>query len=197
MASLICNMDADTEKLLICKMDLECVKALHFETEITNNIQKYPGFPEKFDLNACTSDASTNYMMGTHQLWMYLSKPLPPMEMYQEKFEAVIYVVDLRRAVYYQKCHDPDCQRLAELPGYRSPLRPVPDDVIPDPALMFNLDGDNYSEEQTKPTIDGSFTDSCKKEWWHEAIKVAEQVEKIQKALDLTQMVSLTSLLEF
>ncbi|KAL2227033.1 UNVERIFIED_CONTAM: hypothetical protein Sindi_2062000 [Sesamum indicum] len=103
----------------------------------------------------------------------------------------VIYVVDLRRAVYYQKCHDPDCQ------GYRSPLRPVPDDVIPDPALMFNLDGDNYSEEQTKPTVDGSFTDSCKKEWWHEAIKVAEQVEKIQKALDLTQMVSLTSLLDF
>ncbi|XP_011076097.1 DNA-directed primase/polymerase protein isoform X2 [Sesamum indicum] len=215
MASLICNMDADTEKLLICKMDLECVKALHFETEITNNIQKYPGFPEKFDLNACTSDASTNYLMG--------KSPYPALDVFVEaiassgnvpgkirswywfseyglmvysmsrnrycerigrehKSNHVIYVVDLRRAVYYQKCHDPDCQ------GYRSPLRPVPDDVIPDPALMFNLDGDNYSEEQTKPTVDGSFTDSCKKEWWHEAIKVAEQVEKIQKALDLTQM---------
>lgn len=25
-------------------------------------------------------------------------------------FVSVIYVVDLRRAVYYQKCHDPDCR---------------------------------------------------------------------------------------
>ncbi|KAL0304331.1 UNVERIFIED_CONTAM: DNA-directed primase/polymerase protein [Sesamum radiatum] len=191
---------------------------------ITNNIQKYPGFPEKFDLSSCTSDASTNYLMG--------KSPYPALDVFVEaiasngnvpgkirswywfseyglmvysmsrnrycerigrehKSNHVIYVVDLRRAVYYQKCHDPDCQ------GYRSPLRPVPDDVIPDPALIFNLDGDNYSEEQTKPTVDGSFTDSCKKEWWHEAIKVAEQVEKIQKALDLTQMVRLTSLLEF
>lgn len=34
MASLICNMDADFEKLLICKMDLDCMKALQFDTEV-------------------------------------------------------------------------------------------------------------------------------------------------------------------
>ncbi|KAI3458089.1 hypothetical protein Pfo_014752 [Paulownia fortunei] len=216
MASLICNMDADSEKLLICKMDLDCVKALHFETEITVNIQKHSGCPEKFDLNACTSDASTTYLMG--------NSPFPALDVFVEaiaskgnvsgkirswywfseyglmvysmarnrycerigrehKSNHVIYVVDLRRAVYYQKCHDPDCR------GYRSPLRPVPNDVIPDPAFLFNLSGDSDSQGHTNPAGDESLTDSCKKEeWWHEAIKVAEQVEKIQKALDLTQM---------
>ncbi|KAJ1404411.1 DNA-directed primase/polymerase protein isoform X3, partial [Sesbania bispinosa] len=33
MASLICNMDADCEKYLRCKTDLDCVKTLHFDTE--------------------------------------------------------------------------------------------------------------------------------------------------------------------
>lgn len=27
-------MDADCKNLLICKMDLDCVKELHFETEV-------------------------------------------------------------------------------------------------------------------------------------------------------------------
>lgn len=27
---------------------------------------------------------------------------------------SVIYIVDLRQAVYYQKCHDPDCRGLNE-----------------------------------------------------------------------------------
>jgi hypothetical protein len=30
--------------------------------------------------------------------------------MLQCLFYSVMYVVDLRRADYYQKCHDPDCQ---------------------------------------------------------------------------------------
>ncbi|KAK4384928.1 DNA-directed primase/polymerase protein [Sesamum angolense] len=190
MASLICNMDADTEKLLICKMDLECVKALHFETEISNNIQKYPGFPVKFDLNACTRKIRIWYWFSEYGLMVYSMSRNRYCERIgrEHKSNHVIYVVDLRRAVYYQKCHDPDCQGWRNYQVIDLPLRPVPDDVIPDPALMFHLDGDEYSEEQTKPTVDGSFTDSCKKEWWHEAIKVAEQVEKMQKALDLTQM---------
>lgn len=28
----------------------------------------------------------------------------------QNLIGTVMYVVDLRRAVYYQKCHDPDCR---------------------------------------------------------------------------------------
>ncbi|KAG8381247.1 hypothetical protein BUALT_Bualt06G0102700 [Buddleja alternifolia] len=216
MASLICNVDADSEKLLICKMDLDCVKALHFETEITNNIQKHSGFLEKFDLNVCTNDASATYLMG--------KSPFPALDVFVEslassgnvsgkirswylfseyglmvysmsrnrycerigrehKSNHVIYVADLRRVVYYQKCHDPDCR------GYRSPLRPVPNDVIPDPAISFNFSGDSESQGHATPAGDVSLTGSCKKEeWWHEAIKIAEQVEQIQKALDLTQM---------
>lgn len=83
-------------------------------------------------------------------------------------------------------------------PGYRSPLREVPDDAIPDPSFVRNLPGESEIEGQTKVGGDERLADSCKKEkWWLEAVRVAEEVEKIQKALDLTQMVSLTSLLSF
>ncbi|PIN16283.1 hypothetical protein CDL12_11069 [Handroanthus impetiginosus] len=215
MATLICNVDTDTERLLICKMDLDCVKTLHFETEIANNIQKPSGCSEKFDQNACTSDGSATYLMG--------KSPFPALDVFVEaiastrtvsgkirswywfseyglmvysmsrsrycerigrehKSNHVIYVVDLRRGIYYQKCHDPDCR------GYRSPLRPVPNDVIPDFNFLFNPAEDSGSEGHTNPAGDECSTDSCKREWWHKAIKVAEQVENIQKALDLTQM---------
>ncbi|KAL7107035.1 hypothetical protein ACP275_06G028600 [Erythranthe tilingii] len=213
MASLICNMDADSEKLLICKMDLDCVKALHFETEATNNIQTYGGYPENFDLDAWTSDSSTTYLMGKSPLpaldafveaiaskgnvsgkirsWYWFSEyGLMVHSMSRSRYcerigrehksNHVIYVVDLRRAVYYQKCHDPDCR------GYRSPLRSVPDDVIPYPTFHINQSGETDSQKHTN--LSDQITDSCKKEWWHEAIKVAEQVEGIQKSLDLTQM---------
>ncbi|KAL6508411.1 hypothetical protein OROHE_021953 [Orobanche hederae] len=215
MASLICNVDADSEKLLICKMDLDCVKVLQFETEITNSIQKHSGCREKLDLNACISDASTTYLMG--------KSPLPTLDVFVEaiastgdvsgkirswywfseyglivysmsrnrycerigrehKSNHVIYVVDIRRAVYYQKCHDPDCR------GYRSPLRPVPYDVIPDSDSFFDNSGDG-KKGNISPAGEESLTDSCMRdEWWHEAIKAAEQVEQLQKALDLTQM---------
>ncbi|KAH6760565.1 DNA primase [Perilla frutescens var. hirtella] len=208
MASLICNLEVDSDKLLICKMDLDCVKALHFETEITNDNQKHSGCFENFDLNAWTSDASTTCLMGKSPFpaldafivaiassgdvpgrirsWYWFSEyALMVYSMSRNRYcerigrehksNHVIYVVDMRRAVYYQKCHDPDCR------GYRSPLREVPDDAIPDPVFR-NLPGESE-------TRDERLTDSCKKEaWWLEAVRVAEDVEKIQKALDLTQM---------
>ena len=34
MASLICNLDDDCEKLLVCKMELNCVKTLQFEMKV-------------------------------------------------------------------------------------------------------------------------------------------------------------------
>lgn len=81
------------------------------------------------------------------------------------------------------------------LPGYRSPLRPVPDEVIPETDFLGSLSGES---ENTDPADEDRLVDSCgKQEWWHEAIKVAEEVEKIQKALDLTQMVSSTSPLNY
>jgi len=45
-------------------------------------------------------------------------------------------VADLRLGVYYQKCHDPDCQNI----GYRSPDRPIPEDINPLSSAQFASD---------------------------------------------------------
>ncbi|XP_060190077.1 uncharacterized protein LOC132619142 isoform X1 [Lycium barbarum] len=214
MASLICNMDAGFEKLLICKMDLDCLKALQFDTESTGNFQLHSAVSLNFDLNACTSDPSRTYLMGKSPFpyldvfvesvasigtipgkirsWYWFSEyALMVYNMSrnrycerigrQHKSNHVIYIVDLQRAVYYQKCHDPDCR------GYRSPLRPVPDNVIPHSSIPFNLPGHNLDEDQPTVTGDKSIFSSCKKEWWLEAIRVADHIENVQKALDLTE----------
>ncbi|XP_047971083.1 DNA-directed primase/polymerase protein isoform X3 [Salvia hispanica] len=213
MASLICNLDVDSAKLLICKMDLDCVKALHFETEqIPNDIQRHSERLGKFDINAWTADPSTTCLMekspfpaldafiiaiasngnvpGKIRSWCWFSEyALIVYSMSRNRYcerigrehksNHVIYVVDLRRALYYQKCHDPDCR------GYRSPLREVPEDAIPDPVSFCNLPRGN----DTSFAGDEKLIDSCRKEeWWIEAVRVAEEVEKIQTALDLTQM---------
>ncbi|XP_022865174.1 DNA-directed primase/polymerase protein [Olea europaea var. sylvestris] len=215
MESLICNMDADCEKLLICKMDLDCVKALHFDTEVTSSSSKRSCFPRDFHLNAYTSDDSKSYLMGKSPFpaldvfvetvvasvgnvsgkirsWYWFSEyGLMVYSMSknrycerigrQHKSNHVIYVVDLRRAAYYQKCHDPDCR------GYRSPIRPIPDDVLPDSAFYFNLPGGCDNQGHVYLAGDESVPGSCKKEkWWLEAIEFADQVECIQKALELT-----------
>nr|GLL20113.1 DNA-directed primase/polymerase protein [Ipomoea trifida] len=91
-----------------------------------------------------------------------------------------MYVVDLRRGDYYQKCHDPDCR------GYRSPLRPIPGNVIAHCSVSFDLDSSNEGREHTTVATDGNIVDSCKKEWWIEAIRFAERVESIPKALDIS-----------
>ncbi|KAK3008262.1 hypothetical protein RJ639_014948 [Escallonia herrerae] len=92
-------------------------------------------------------------------------------------FDSVIYVVDLRQAAYYQKCHDPDCR------GYRSPLRPIPSEAIPDSTILLNLVGRNDIREH----ITHYTPDSCKTEkWLLEAIRVTDKVENMQRTLDLT-----------
>lgn len=73
-------------------------------------------------------------------------------------------------------------------------MRSVPDDAIPDLAFSVNAPGESEDQGQTSPAGDQSITDSCGKEWWQEAIKVAEQVDNIQRALDLTKVVSLAFL---
>ncbi|KAM3301562.1 DNA-directed primase/polymerase protein isoform X1 [Capsicum chacoense] len=215
MASLICNMDADFEKLLICTMNLDCIKVLQFDTESTRSFQQQSAVSLNFDLNACTSDdPSRTYLMGNSPFpyldvfveslasignipgkirsWYWFSEySLMVYNMSRNRFcerigrqhksNHVIYVVDLRRNVYYQKCHDPDCR------GYRSPLRPVPDNVIPHSSISVNLPGHNLDEEKPTVTSDKSISSSCKKEWWLEAVRVADSIENVQKALDLTE----------
>ncbi|XP_057480668.1 uncharacterized protein LOC130767711 isoform X2 [Actinidia eriantha] len=112
----------------------------------------------------------------------------------QHKSNHVIYIVDLRRAVYYQKCLDPDCR------GYRSPLRPTPKHAIPDATIFSDFVGQNgesvndnlachlvaNGEEHITSSSDESITDSCKKDgWWVEAVRVAEEIENMNKTLDM------------
>ncbi|XP_075496443.1 uncharacterized protein LOC142533517 [Primulina tabacum] len=216
VTSLICNMNSDCEKLLICKMDLDCVKELHFGTENTCNTQKLSGFPKKFDTNVCTSDASMTYLMGKSPFpamddfvetiashgnvsgkirsWYWLSEyGLLVYSMSRSRYcerigrehksNHVIYVIDLKRAVYYQKCHDPDCR------GYRSPLRPIPDDLFPDPSFTFDHARDSNDHGRTSSSGGESNRGNCEKEeWWLQVTKVADQVENLQKALDLTRV---------
>lgn len=69
------------------------------------------------------------------------------------------------------------------VPGYRSPLRPVPDEVLPDSTFYFNPMGDNELQERITAYNDESVEDSCKKDgWWLEAMRVADKVER--RALD-------------
>ncbi|KAI5657830.1 hypothetical protein M9H77_26623 [Catharanthus roseus] len=216
MASLICSMDFDCEKLLICKMDLDCVKALHFDSETTSDLHKNSSFAPDYDFDAYTTDASKTYMMGKSPFpamdvfiesvasvgnvsgkirsWYWFSEyGLMVYSMSrnrycerigrQHKSNHVIYVVDVRRGVYYQKCHDPDCR------GYRSPLRLIPDDVVPDPSIFLNMSGHSAVQSHTIKMTDENMPDSCKKEeWWIEATRIADQIENTQKILDMTMM---------
>ncbi|GAU29204.1 hypothetical protein TSUD_361940 [Trifolium subterraneum] len=193
MASLICNMDVDCGKLLVCKPDLDCVKTLHFDTELSyynvgNSVQIHP----EFTLNTCTSDVSRTYFMG--------KSPFPFVDEFILSVASVgnipvIYVVDLRRAVYYQKCHDPDCR------GYRSSLRPIPVHVFSNPSVAIGssemLD-DKYPvddgwghqpDDNNKPNFlqyEDTVEDNSSDSWWLEAIKIVEDVENKQTATELS-----------
>ncbi|KAB2598691.1 DNA-directed primase/polymerase protein-like [Pyrus ussuriensis x Pyrus communis] len=43
---LICNLDVDREKLLVCKPDLDCIKTLHFGTEVNRGLGKCYSWPQ-------------------------------------------------------------------------------------------------------------------------------------------------------
>ncbi|CAH9110259.1 unnamed protein product [Cuscuta europaea] len=211
MASLICNMDAECEKLLVCKMDSDCVRNLHFDTEITENIQQN-GTPQAFDSKHFESDPSRTYLMGKspftaldsfivyiasigsvpgkirswywfseYGLMVYSMSKNRYCERIQREHKSnhVMYVVDLRRGVYYQKCYDPDCR------GYRSPLRPVPGNVMAHCSLSFGLEVSTEDWKHATVATDRDITDSCKKDWWLEAIKFADQLESTPTALDV------------
>ncbi|OMO86979.1 DNA primase, UL52/UL70 type, Herpesviridae [Corchorus capsularis] len=228
MASLICNMDVDCEKLLVCKMELDCVKTLHFETEVTSNFGRYCRAPQgktrisdvpttyltgKSPFPALDefieSIASTGNVSGKIRSWYWFSEyGLVVYSMSRNRYcerigrehksNHVMYVVDMRRAAYYQKCYDPDCT------GYRSPLRPIPVDCIPDSSFFFDsreIDDDglasnnleyqfaNNDDERALLQGNESNLEICAKDsWWLEAIKVADTIESRPERLMLNDM---------
>ena len=73
--------------------------------------------------------------------------------------------------------------------GYRSPLRPVPPDVLPDSCKIGE-------QNESQEIIHESPMDSCQKdEWWREAMLVAEKVENMPRKLDLAKEVSILGFL--
>ncbi|OWM79590.1 hypothetical protein CDL15_Pgr023002 [Punica granatum] len=195
MASLICNMDSDCEKLLVCKAELDCAKTLRFDTEINGNFRNQYRLSQEFDLNVSTSNASVAYLMGKSPFsaldkfiesvasigtvsgqvrsWYWFSEHgLMVYSMSRNRF--FIYVVDLYTAAYYQKCHDPDCR------GYRSPLRPVPEDAIPDLSVFFDsrhISNPANSTEDSLPCNESTIESSPLDSWWLEAVRVANDIE--------------------
>ncbi|KAK4793092.1 hypothetical protein SAY86_023527 [Trapa natans] len=215
MASLICNMDSDCEKLLVCKLELDCAKTLRFDTEINGNFGRQYRFSQEFDSNVSTEKASVAYLIGKSPFpeldkfieyvastgavsgqirnWYWFSEHrLMVYSMSRNRFcerigrehksNNVIYVVDLYTAAYYQKCHDPDCR------GYRSPLRPVPEDAIPDLSTFFNLGQTNNPADPVVPPVcsDESTNHSSPLDsWWLEAVRVANDIEAHHQIFEL------------
>ncbi|WVZ14392.1 hypothetical protein V8G54_011958 [Vigna mungo] len=195
MASLICNIDVDCQTYLVCKTDLECVKTLHFDTEESSNIKNPCQILRECTMDIGTSDLTTTYFMG--------KSPFPFLDKFILSVASVgnilvIYVVDLRMAVYYQKCHDPDCR------GYRSPSRPIPVHVFSNPSDVIDssfglLDDEQLvdnkwrhelydNKEQNSLQYDDDVEDNSNDSWWREAIRVVEDMENRQTKTELSTM---------
>ncbi|KAL0728846.1 hypothetical protein Bca4012_024939 [Brassica carinata] len=181
MSSLICNVTSDCEKLLVCKMESDCMKTLCFDTEVNNNSIVRDQRAHRFQVDACTSDMSTSYFGG--------KSPFPLVDQFVESIAStgnvsVMYIVDIRRGIYYQKCYDPDCR------DYRSPIRPVPDSCLPEDIVYhqgeaqnvcdnFYTEGESYIDNERDPD-----SVSSRDSWWLEAAKIADDLESKPKTLE-------------
>ncbi|XP_037483434.1 DNA-directed primase/polymerase protein-like [Triticum dicoccoides] len=218
MESLICRLDDDCDKLLICKLDLECKKALHFDTEASVTriqakncrvaIDTYRSdFPQAYTYGRSPfpaldgfieSIASFGSVSGKIRCWYWFSQDgLMIYSMSRSRYcehigrehksNHVMYIVDFQRAAYYQKCYDPDCR------GYRSPLRAVPLDAIPElttsiagsaqrdyqgNVVEFNMEGGGNDGN----SVMGSGEVEEDPGWWEEAVKFADSVENVDHA---------------
>ena len=218
LESLICRLDDDCDKLLICKLDLECKKALHFDTEASVTriqvkncrvaIDTYRSdFPQAYTYGRSPfpaldgfieSIASFGSVSGKIRCWYWFSQDgLMIYSMSRSRYcehigrehksNHVMYIVDFQRAAYYQKCYDPDCR------GYRSPLRAVPLDAIPEVTtsiagsaqrdyqgnvVEFNMEGGGNDGN----SVMGSGEVEEDPGWWEEAVKFADSVENVDHA---------------
>ncbi|KAM0880001.1 hypothetical protein ACQ4PT_033872 [Festuca glaucescens] len=220
MESLICRLDDDCDKLLICKLDLDCKKMLHFHSEASvpriqrrncpDAINTYrSNFPQEYTYGRSPfpaldgfieSIASFGSVSGKIRCWYWFSEyGLIVYSMSRSRYcehigrehksNHVMYIVDCQRAAYYQKCYDPDCQ------GYRSPLRAVPWDVIPELGSTADSAQRDYQGKVVEINIEGSNRDEFLPDgnsamesgeedpsWWEEAVKFADSVENADHA---------------
>ncbi|CAN6168018.1 unnamed protein product [Urochloa humidicola] len=226
MESLICRLDDNCEKLLICKLDLECKKTLHFDSELSmpqiHGRSKEPISTYRSDFpRECTygkspfpaldafiqSIASFGNVSGKIRSWYWFSQyGLMIYSMLRSRYcenierehksNHVMYIVDFQRAAYYQKCYDPDCR------GYRSPLRPVPWDVMPELSSVVESAQTEFQAEVVEINFDGSSRNGCypsdgksvmesleeDPDWWEEAVQFADSIENIDRASKLCNL---------
>lgn len=71
--------------------------------------------------------------------------------------------------------------------GYRSPLRPIPWDIIPETVHHEGSGVHNLEQYNDENTANNSTPDS----WWLEAMRFADNVERMPDLSELSKMVSL------
>ncbi|XP_062188595.1 uncharacterized protein LOC133891905 [Phragmites australis] len=229
MESLICKLDDNCDKLLICKLDLECKKTLHFDSEVSmpqiqgrnckDPIATYRSdFPSEYTYGKSPFPALDGFIesigsfgnvSGKIRSWYWFSQyGLMIYSMSRSRYcehigrehksNHVMYIVDFQRAAYYQKCYDPDCQ------GYRSPLRAVPWDVMPElssavesahteyQGKIVEINFDDFDDSKRNGHLSGgkSVMESGEEDpdWWEEAVKFADSIENIDHASGLCNL---------
>ncbi|CAA7035349.1 unnamed protein product [Microthlaspi erraticum] len=100
----------------------------------------------------------------------------------EHKSNHVMYIVDVRRGIYYQKCYDPDCR------DYRSPIRPVPESYLPPEDIVYHQGEAHNLCDNLYPQGECNIGNECDPDsvssrgsWWLEAFKVADDLESKHK----------------
>ncbi|KFK26881.1 hypothetical protein AALP_AA8G305600 [Arabis alpina] len=209
---LVCKMESDCMKTLCFDTEVNNnslvrhQKAPNFQVDAcpSDMSTSYFGGKSPFPLldQFIESIASTGNVSGKIRCWYWFSEEsLIVYSMSRNRYcerigrehksNHVMYIVDLRRGIYYQKCYDPDCR------DYRSPIRPVPDSCLPEDTVYQQGEAQNlcdnlYPEEECY--IDKECdpdSASSRSSWWLEAVKVADDLESKPKTLEPHTLVSL------
>ncbi|CAN8302132.1 unnamed protein product [Cochlearia groenlandica] len=203
---LVCKMESDCMKTLCFDTEVNnnsivrVQKAHNFQVDAftsdmsTSYLEGKSLFPllDQF----IESTASTGNVSGKIRCWYWFSED--SLIVYsilrnrycerigrEHKSNHVMYIVDIRRGIYYQKCYDPDCR------DYRSPIRPVPDSYLPEDMIYHQggepqnlcdnlyIEGERCVDNERDPD-----SVSSRGSWWLEAVKVADDLESKPKTLE-------------
>ncbi|CAN1267587.1 DNA-directed primase/polymerase protein [Linum perenne] len=204
MASLICNVDSDTDRLLVCKMDLECIKKLHFDTEVNYSVTTKYREPS----NNGTSSRGPPITSSTEG-----KSPFPALDRFVECIASTGNTSGKIRSWYwfsedglmvYSMLRNRYCERIGrehksnhviyvvdlkwgfyyqkchdpDCQGYKSPFRPVPIDMIPNHSPEPPTSFDRPNEYQLVNSNAEGGGSGGKDSWWIEAMKAADDIER-------------------
>ncbi|GKF37234.1 hypothetical protein Tco_0113992, partial [Tanacetum coccineum] len=151
MLSLICNVEAECEKLLTCNMDIGFINVLKYDTKRNHEYYKRRNFSGKSPFPKI--DQFIEYILtigevkGKIQSWYWFSD-----------YDMLLY--NMLRNRFCEKIG----REHKSNHGYQSPFRAVPPDVM---FKSFRIGEQNESQMDRHE----------KDDWWFEAMLVAEKVE--------------------